>query len=244
VFTTNYVPSDFDASTDARLLYMVFSDYYHQASEETDYRRSWSIADDFGKPLFGVDYTEEEWNADLNFLLECEQFYLKTLPLRDKIQPPMENIMLRKRKQDMSGNFEQWAEAYFHPLCVEHLDKLIPVKEALDDFRQMSGLKDMTSNSFTRKLRAFARYCSYIDEMNPYDLCTTKPDKGKQNGRILRRLKDSMGMSYGSAVDHFYMKVKKEVYLPLKKEYDEQERNLDIAGSLPADYDPENSDPF
>ena len=99
----------------------------------------------------------------------------------------------------------------------------------------MSGLKDMTSNSFTRKLRAFASYCSYIEEMNPYDLCTVKPDKGKQNGRILKRLKDPMGQSYGSAVDHFYMKVNKEIYIPLKRERERQEAALDDAGLLPAD---------
>ena len=235
VFTTNYVPNNFDASTEARLLYMVFSDYYHQATEESDYHGSRSIRDDFGKSLFGVDYTEQEWNADHNFLLQCEQFYLSTLPTGDKIQPPMENILLRKRKQDMSGNFEQWAEAYFDVLCTEHLNKVIPIKDALDDFRQMSGLKDMTSNSFTRKLRAFASYCSYIEEMNPYDLCTVKPERGKQNGRILKRLKDSYGQSYGSAVDHFYMKTNKEVYLPLKREREKQESALDDAGLLPAD---------
>ena len=243
VFTTNYVPNNFDASTEARLLYMVFSDYYHQATEESDYHQSWSIRDDFQKSLFGVDYSEDEWNADLNFLLQCEQFYLLTLPTGDKIQPPMENIMLRRQRQAMSGNFEQWAEAYFHPLCVEHLDKVIPVIEALEDFRKSSGLKDMTSNSFTRKLRAFARYCNYIEEMNPYDLCTTKPDKGKQNGRILKRLKDSSGCSYGSAVDHFYMKTNQEVYLPLKKEYEVQERHLDDAGLLPADTE-DSDQPF
>lgn len=233
VFTTNYVPNNFDASTEARLLYMVFSDYYHQATEESDYAGSRSIRDDFQKSLFGVDYTEDEWNADYNFLLQCEQFYLQTLATGDKIQPPMENILLRKRKQDMSGNFEQWAEAYFHPLCVEHLDKVIPVKEALDDFRQMSGLKDMTSNSFTRKLRSFANYCKYIEEMNPYDLCTTKPDKGKQNGRILKRLKDGMGVTFGSAVDHFYMKTKADVYLQLKRECELQDKATDDAGLLP-----------
>ena len=233
VFTTNYVPNNFDASTEARLLYMVFSDYYHQGTEESDYKQSWSIRDDFQKSLFGVDYTEEEWNADLNFLLQCERFYLRMLPTGDKIQPPMENIMLRKRKQDMSGNFEQWAEAYFHPTSTEHLDKVIPIKEALDDFRLASGLKDMTSNGFTRKLRAFARYCPYIEEMNPYDLCTTKPDKGKQNGRILKRMKGPMGESVGSPVDHFYMKTKADVYAQLKREYELQERTLDDAGLMP-----------
>ena len=71
--------------------------------------------------------------------------------------------------------------------------------------------------------------------MNPYDLCTTKPDRGKQNGRILKRLKDGFGNSIGSAVDHFYMKTNKEVYLQLKREYEAQERTLDDAGLVPPD---------
>lgn len=33
-FTTNYVPRDFDSSTNARMLYMVFSDYYHEKTPE------------------------------------------------------------------------------------------------------------------------------------------------------------------------------------------------------------------
>ena len=237
VFTTNYVPNNFDASTEARLLYMVFSDYYHQATEESDYHGSRSIRDDFGKSLFGVDYTEQEWNADLNFLLQCEQFYLQMLPTGDKIQPPMANILKRKQRQDMSSNFEQWAESYFHPLCVDHLDTIIPVVEALEDFRKVSGLKDTTQNGFTRKLRAFAKYCPYIEEINPADLCSAsfKPDRGKQNGRIMRRLRDPMGHSYGSAVDHFYMKTNKEVYIPLKRQCESQDSVLDDAGLLPAD---------
>ena len=237
VFTTNYVPNNFDASTEARLLYMVFSDYYHQSTEESDYHGSRSIRDDFGKSLFGVDYTEQEWNADLNFLLQCEQFYLQMLPTGDKIQPPMANILKRKQRQDMSSNFEQWAESYFHPLCVDHLDTIIPVVEALEDFRKVSGLKDTTQNGFTRKLRAFAKYCPYIEEINPADLCSAsfKPDRGKQNGRIMRRLRDPMGHSYGSAVDHFYMKTNKEVYIPLKRQCESQDSVLDDAGLLPAD---------
>lgn len=235
-FTTNYVPTMLDASTDARLLYVVFSDYYHNHSVEgDDYRETRTIRDDFGKSLFASDYTEEEWNADLNFLLQCERFYLRVLPTGDKLQPPMENILLRKRKQDMSGNFEQWAEAYFHPTNRDHLDRLIPVKDALDDFRQVSGLRDMTSNGFTRKLRAFARYCPYIAEMNPYDLCTVKPDGGKQNGRILKRLKDGMGLAMGSPVDHFYMKTRQEVFLPLLREYEQREKALDDVSLVPDD---------
>ena len=234
VFTTNYVPNNFDASTDARLLYMVFSDYYHQATEDSDYTSSRSIRDDFGKSLFGVDYTENEWNADLNFLLQCEQFYLQTIMTGDKILPPMENIMIRKRKQEMSGNFEQWAETYFSPLS-DHLDCLIVRNDALEDFRKFSGLRDMTTNGFTRKLRAFVHYCPYIAEVNPADLCTTPPEKGKQNGRILKHLKDWMGMATGPLVDHIYLKTNKEVYIPLKRDMEARAAALDDAGLIKGD---------
>lgn len=87
-FTTNYVPTDFDPSSEARSLYMVFSDWYHQKTEENDYYDNRSIRDDFGKTLYAYDYTEEEWNADLNFWLQCCQFYLSVMDSGVKPHPP------------------------------------------------------------------------------------------------------------------------------------------------------------
>lgn len=227
-FTTNYVPNNFDASTMARLLPMVFSDYYHEKTEDSNYKSSYSIRDDFRKDLFGVDYSEDEWNADHNFLLQCEQFYLKAVLSGAKILPPMENIMLRKRKQDMSGNFEQWANIYFSPLG-NHLDTFIVRQEALDDFRKFSGLKDMTTNGFTRKLQAFVKYCNYTAELNPVDYCTVKPEPGRNNGRILKRPKDSMGQPVGdSPVDHIYVRTNKEVLVPLREEMLKREEQIEL----------------
>ncbi len=225
-FTTNYVPNNFDASTMARLLPMVFSDYYHEKTEDSTYRSSYSIRDDFKKDLFGVDYTEDEWNADHNFLLQCESFYLKAIQSGAKILPPMENIMLRKRKQDMSGNFEQWAGIYFSPLG-EHLDTFIVRQEALDDFRRYSGLKDMTTNGFTKKLQAFVKYCKYTAELNPVDYCTVKPEPGRNNGRILKRLKDPAGIPTGSPVDHIYVRTIKEILVPLREEMKRREEEIE-----------------
>lgn len=224
-FTTNYVPNNFDASTMARLLPMVFSDYYHEKTEDSNYKRSFSIRDDFNKDLFGVDYSEEEWNADHNFLMQCERFYLSAIKSGAKLLPPMENIMLRKRKQDMSGNFEQWANQYFSPLS-DHLDRFIVRNDALDDFRKYSGLKDMTTNGFTKKLQAFVKYCEYTIELNPIDYCTVKPDPGRNNGRILRRLKDGFGNPTGSPVDHIYIRTDKQILEPLRKEMEKREQEL------------------
>ena len=231
VFTTNYVPNNFDASTDARLLYMVFSDYYHQATEESDYLETRSIHDDFGKDLFGIDYTEDEWNADLNFLLQCVRFYLSACRHGDKPLPPMDNIMLRKRKQEMSGNFEAWAEAYFSPIS-EHLDRLIVRTDVVEDFRRYSGLKDITTAGFTKKLRAFVKYCPYTVALNPEDLCTVKPGPGRDNGRILKRV-PVPGSSATALVDHIYIQTDPKVIRPLQEAMLRQEKALDDAGLVP-----------
>ena len=123
-FTTNYVPCNFDPSSQARALYMVFSDWYHERTEENDYLETRSIRDDFHKTLYEHDYTEEEWNNDINFWLQCTRFYLSIADSGYKPQPPMENIIQRKYKADMGANFEDWADGYFSPEG-DNLDRML-----------------------------------------------------------------------------------------------------------------------
>ena len=167
-FTTNYVPSDFDPSSDARLIYMVYSDYYHQRTEYNDYLESRSIRDDFDKVIYSEAYTEEEWAADLSFAMQCVQFYLRLK--RDfptlKIQPPMENIRTRKLKRDMGENFEEWAYQYFAEDS-GHLDVQLVRTEVFEDYKRYSNVSSVKMKSFTRKLRAFAQVCPYIYEIDP-----------------------------------------------------------------------------
>jgi hypothetical protein len=51
-FSTNFVPQSFDASTQRRMLMMVFSDYYHQQTEDNDYLETRKVSSDFGKIYF------------------------------------------------------------------------------------------------------------------------------------------------------------------------------------------------
>lgn len=178
-FTTNYVPTEFDPSTNARLLYMVFSDYYHEKTSDNDYKESRSIRDDFGKNLF-TDYTEDEWNADINFYAQCLVFYLKMVGKGIKIQPPMENILMRKYKADMGANFEDWAYQYFSEEG-EHLDKAIVREEALEDFRRFANMPRCTMQRFTRALNGFAMLCKYVDCINP-------PEMLNSAGRLMRKI--------------------------------------------------------
>ena len=178
-FTTNYVPADFDPSSEARLLYMVFSDYYHQRTEDNDYLETRSIRDDFGKDLFTKTYSPQEWNADLNCILQCVKFYLSVCHEPIKLLPPMANIIHRKYKADMGANFEDWANGYFSEES-GRLDTFIVRDKALSDYKMSSGSNKLTMQGFTKKLRSFVELCPWIAEMNPKDYQNSA-------GRIIRR---------------------------------------------------------
>ena len=177
-FTTNYVPQDFDPSSEARSLYMVFSDWYHQKTEDNDYRETRSIRDDFGKTLYAFDYTEEEWNADLNFWLQCCRVYLTLKDTGVKPQPPMGNMEKRHLKASMGANFEDWAEGYFSPEG-GHLDDYIPRDEVFNEYQRFSNVSRITMQAFTKRLKAFCKLCPWIDSINPPELCNA-------GGRIQR----------------------------------------------------------
>lgn len=168
-FTTNYVPSNFDPSSQARALYMVFSDWYHEKTEDNDYLESRSIRTDFNKTLYEHEYTEEEWNDDINFWLQCCRFYISVADSGLKPQPPMDNIIRRKYKADMGANFEDWADGYFSPEG-DNLDRMIERDVALNDYMRFANVSKITMQSFTKKLKAFCATRSWIDCLNPKDM--------------------------------------------------------------------------
>lgn len=182
-FTTNFVPRDFDASTNARLLYMVFSDYYHEKTADNDYLESRSIRDDFGRNLMtSTDYTEDDWNQDFNFFAQCLQFYLAMVEKGVKIQPPMTNIVKRKYKADMGTNFEDWAYSYFAEEG-EHVNEFIARDVAYDDFIAFAKVPKSfwTMQRFTKALRGFANLCPYVDALNPEEFLNS-------TGRLLKKV--------------------------------------------------------
>ncbi len=201
-FSTNYVPQKFDASDVGRLLYMVFSDYYHVKGEDDDYLETRQICDDFGKDLYMQDYTAEEWNDDLCFMLECCRFYLEASAAGVKIQPPMGNIMTRKLKADMGVTFEEWATGYFSEDS-GRLDTELPKLQVIDDLKRESpSLQKMTSQNFMKKLRAFCTLSPYIEELNPEEMCNS-------SGRIQRYLPGDAPGAPAKTVDIIYLRSKK-----------------------------------
>lgn len=182
-FTTNYVPREFDPSTNARMLYMVFSDYYHEKTQENDYLESRSIRDDFGRNLMTAsDYTEEDWNQDCNFFAQCLQFYLSMAGRGIKIQPPMDNIVKRKYKADMGASFEDWVYGYFAEEG-ENVNTFVQRTKAYDDFIAFAKVSKgfWSMQRFTKALRGFVELCPYIDEMNPKEFLN-------KDGRLLKKV--------------------------------------------------------
>lgn len=202
-FTTNYVPREFNSSTVRRMLYVVMSDYYHQQSEENDYLETRTIRDDFNKDLFGARYSEEEWCADINFIMQCVRFYLSVAPLNIKIEPKMGNIIFRKYLRDMSDNFRDWATQYFAEGS-EHLDRAIIRRDAFEDYKRFSGAQRTTMQGFTRALKGFCYTTDYIDDLNPTDQCNSG------NGtRILKRITDPVTNTTKST-DMIYLRTASE----------------------------------
>jgi hypothetical protein len=138
------------------------------------------VYDDFKKDLFSHQYTEEEWNADINFIIDCTQFYLSTLDLSVKIQPPMGNVIARNLRAVMTDMFLDWAQVYFHADS-ENCNKAISRDQAMTDFANTTKQQKWMTPKFSKALKAFCRYTDYVMCLNPEELKNS-------SGRIIRKV--------------------------------------------------------
>lgn len=164
--TSNYVLRNIDPSVERRILYTVFSDYYHNKGETTDYLESRGPGDDFGKNLFD-DFTREEWNHFYNTMMLSSQFYFTA---SEKINPPMANVNTRNLKAEMGSDFEDWAAAYFLD-GGSNVNKLIVREEAYKDYVQKTR-SQWKAPRFMRAMRAYCKLNSYV--LNPDEINNTK----------------------------------------------------------------------
>lgn len=188
VFTTNYAPPEFSASSIDRMLFVVFADYYHSLPKEGEhlYRELRSPKTEFGKELFGDDYTEKEWEADINFMMQCVKFYFSVEKHSVKIEPKIDNIIYRRHIQEMGDNFRDWASSYFavdETGKGEHVDVDLVRQEVYEEYKRFSGQNKITMQKFTTKLKSFCSICDYIDCLNPEEMLNG-------SGRIQKRVVD------------------------------------------------------
>lgn len=191
-FTSNFPPPNDNDSTLRRLLFIVYSDYYHRKSDKHKYKEERVVADDFGYNLWNETYKEEYWNEDFNFMIDCIQLYLTAVDNNIKIEPPMKNVKRRLNIDAMGEQFKEWAEVYFSKGS-ENVNVLVKKSDAFANFVNISGLKGWSSKRFNKAIKAFCLNTEYIETMNPPELAT--------NDRILKKID-------GITQEYIYIKTK------------------------------------
>ena len=173
VISSNFTIRDPDPSTSRRLLYTVFSDYYH-FNKDDDYKEERQVSSDFGGRNLFKDFTPAEWNAYYNFCAQCLQFFLAH---PKKVDPPMDNVTKRSLQAEMGDAFMGWAEAFFDRKDVDentfvespkYLDKYFAKEMAFEDFIKATKQNKWTTNKFKKALRAYCKWNGYI--LNPKEL--------------------------------------------------------------------------
>lgn len=165
VFTTNYAPKEFNASSEGRLLYMTFGDYYHIQSANNSYLESRSVEEDLGFLIGDNLYPEEYWSGDMNFLAQCVQFYLMVTEDKVKLQPPMGNIIERSLKDNVGDSFLEWANMYLAPGS-GHLNTQLVRKSVYDDFRAYANVQ-MSTAAISLKIHNYVQLARHIVQINP-----------------------------------------------------------------------------
>ena len=180
-----YVVKNTDSSTVARMLVVPFSDYYHQQTPKNTYRESRSVRDDLGHDLMTDEY--EGWLADVQFVLQCEQFYLSQLPTGRRIEPPMDNVRRRQQRASLGKTFEAWASDYFAPGS-PNLDVKLVQANVVTDYLSETGQHSVNKGIFTQKLKAYCEYADHIDCYNPKDVTGNMEDgerwRCRDNGKV------------------------------------------------------------
>jgi len=190
-FTSNYSLRNNNSSLERRLLFSVFSDYYHHTSDKNE--TAYTPYDDFKKNLF-TDFTEEETNLFLNTVVRSVQFYLGC---DEKINPPMDNVTARNMKGMLIDGFEEWADTYFTFENLK-LNEYLVKNDCLKTFNDVLGGKPVTSDKFKKSLNAWCKMQGY--QLNPKHMLNAK-------GRLQRTID-------GTCYDMIYIHVPKKLIEP------------------------------
>jgi len=173
--TSNYPLKKIDGSTMRRILYTVFSDFYHKKTAETDYRDEKEPVSDFNGRNFIDDWNAQEFNTYINFMMQCVQFYLS---VSTKVDPPLNNVLKRNFLTDMGEAFKEWADMYFS----DKLNRDIHKKDMVEEAQKTIQSKYLTPHSFHKKLKAWCAF--YGHDLDPTEMC------GSDGKRIIRRDKE------------------------------------------------------
>jgi len=197
IVTTNFVPANLDPSTLRRLLFMVYSDYYHTKS--SDYLEERKITHDFGgKKMFGDAFTKEDWSLFYNFCMQALQFYLNS---PERMDAPDGNVKKRNLMQIMGDPFAEWARGYINE---DKVNLFIPRKQFQEDYKSFIGNATMSVNRQKKALEAFCELNGWV--FNPAELHGS-------DGLIKREWHDHNGKR--QIVEHYFINTTGKTINPL-----------------------------
>lgn len=159
--TMNAVPYDITDSLRRRLVSYEMNDYYHEKGEE--YPETRTIGSDFGKDLFDINYTSEEWINDDNFVMQCLQFYLG---IDHKIEVTQGNLMVRNLIQQIGEQAMKFFTHFFDDkeglATFGHNDSAdvfwFHKKAVYDNYKEELGHKAKSSQEFKDILDLYCKF--------------------------------------------------------------------------------------
>lgn len=170
VITSNFSLRDVSPSTARRLLYTVFSDYYHY-NKNGEYKQERQVSDDFdGRNLF-KDFIEEDW---ANYFLVAAYSIHFFLEHPSKIDPPMGNVEKRNLLTEMTQVFKDWADIFFMTEDLEqnyiYLNQFFSKEKAIDQFFADTKQKSdkWSSQRFKKSMMAYCRYNGWVFNPTEY----------------------------------------------------------------------------
>lgn len=172
VAATNHVVKDESPSIQRRQWPITFSDFYHHKTRQNDYREERTVADTFGRTLFGDDYPEQDWLPDLNLMMQCVRLYLSLPSGERKVIPPMKGIEQRIDQAIMGDRFQETAESLLFPGS-ELMDQKVLQSDMMAAFERQ-GYHVTSAKSLTQKLKAFCSSQGYV--FNPASVTNKAKD--------------------------------------------------------------------
>ena len=182
VMCSNFAPPDNNPSTRRRIIPVIFSDYYHYKVDNA-YHETRQVKEDFGTDLFNHAYSEDDYNADCNFMIDCLQLFLTMKSLNRVCQPPLVNFEKRIHHQLIGDVLLEFFDDYF--IDQGNSDRLIPKFDVYNALKRWSDGRNngMTMNRFKKTLIEYCKYRNF--EFNPASLCTAN------DNRIIRCRKEN-----------------------------------------------------
>ena len=175
LFATNGVIRQHDPATERRLWYQVFSDYYHVQTSENDYSETRTVRDDVGCNLMDGEYSENDWQQDIAFLIQCLQYHLSLPQDEWKVNPPMAQVRRREQQASISKPLTEWANEFFSTES-GNLNTTLVYNDVYSDF--VSDTKSqMSKRTFTESLKTYCRFSGLT--YNPASITGKQEDGAK-----------------------------------------------------------------